>query len=129
MTSTSSMPLRGELPDHRGGGWPPIAHGQGDGHVRSEGGGELLLHAAAGDDQRRTLGRPDAGVGAGRFRRAKTQDDAVEQQPAQRLPRSVQHALVAEELRQVATHIGDGRGVGRAEVDEEDGAVGHGRMQ
>jgi len=52
-------------------------------------------------------------------------DDLVDEERAERLGGFVDDALVAEEFAQVAGDVGNGRRVGRAEIDEEDRAFGH----
>jgi len=53
-------------------------------------------------------------------------DEAVDEDGAkQRGGGPVDHALVTEEFVQIATHIGNRRGIRGTEVDEQDGAFGH----
>ena len=70
------------------------------------------------DFQRRALLGPDAGVFRRRFFRAHVEDDAVQDQPPHRL-RNLDHARVRQELLQVAPHRGRGRGIGRAQVGDQ----------
>ena len=72
--------------------------------------------------RRAVLGVPDRGVFRGRLRRARAQDDAVQDGPPGQLG-NLHDAVVAEKLREVAAH-GRRRGrIGRAEVAQQHGGA------
>ena len=86
-------------------------------HREVDRGVEALLQGGAGelagDDQGRTLGGPDGGVGVRGIFRAERDDDAVDEDAAEQGGGgSVDDAIVAEEFAQVALHIRDRGGVG-----------------
>jgi hypothetical protein len=70
------------------------------------------------EERRAALG-PDLPVRVRRLRRARAQDDGVEQQPSPDRV-DVEDARVREELGEVATDRAGGRRVGGAEVEEEE---------
>src|ERR1035437_10602724 len=61
-----------------------VAHREVYGRRGAESGGELLLHRTRGDDQRRAVLRPNLRVGMRGFFRPRREDDALEQQAAER---------------------------------------------
>lgn len=76
----------------------------------------------APDLERRALGQPDARVLGGRLRGPHAQDDAVQdRQPEQ--ARDLDHARIAEEVREIAAHGAGGGGIGRTQVAPEDGGA------
>ena len=102
-----------------------VAHREIDGRGGAERGGKFFADAAGGGEEWRAFGGPDLGVGVRRFFRARAKDDAFEEEPAGGRG-EIEDAFVAEEFAQVAADIRDRGGGGRAEVDEEDRAFGHG---
>ena len=96
-----------------------VAHRELDRDVRSEPALQLALHVPAGDDERGAILGPDFFIGLRRFDRAAREDGEVDDAPADR-PRCVEHARVHEKLAEIFPHVGDGRGIRRSEVDQQD---------
>ncbi|MPM84993.1 hypothetical protein SDC9_132070 [bioreactor metagenome] len=72
--------------------------------------------------QRRTVAGPDAGVLGGGFLRPRVEDDAVEDRPPEEA-RNLDDARVGEELPEVAAQRRRRRGVGGAEVNQDEGGA------
>ena len=76
------------------------------------------LDVAAGDDKGRACRGPDFVVGLGGLLRARGKNGEINDAKANE-PVDVQHAAIHEEFAQVFADVGDGRGVRRTEVYEE----------
>ena len=88
-----------------------VAHGEVDAGGMAKGGGELVPDALRGDKEGRALGGPYLGVGMGGILGTRTENDALEQEPAGG-GREIEDAFVAEKFPQVAANVGNGRGSG-----------------
>ena len=107
-----------------------IAHRRGDGDMVAAFAQQALeqLGLALGmHAQRRAFGHPDAGVLGCGFLRAGVEDDAVKDQPPQRL-RNFDHAGVGQKFAEVAAQGGRRGGVRGAQVDEDDSGAGRQSM-
>ena len=108
--------------DARGGGGVGVAHRPVDDDPLVAEPGRELLCLRARDGLERALVElrvPDLGVVLALAAGADGQDDQVEDRPP--LPaRQLDHALVGEELLEIAPHRPVAGGVGRAEVEQED---------
>jgi hypothetical protein len=71
-------------------------------------------------DEGRARRGPDLGVSRARLARPEGQDEKVEQRPTAEGV-DVDDARIGQELAQVAPHLAGRRGIGRAEIEDQNG--------
>ena len=114
-----------DLADHRGDRRLPVAHAEVHGQTVADLFSQFLPHAARDHQQRRPVLGPYLFVGVGGLLGPERYNDAIDQQAAKGRPRFVDDAFVPEKFAQVTFDVGYGSGIGRAQVDEKDGAFRH----